>query len=397
MVASDSTFIMKMRKNIRLLSWFNFFSDFRPYSVIAIIYFSKITGSYALGLSIFSIVMVSSALLELPTGIFSDKVGRKISIICGSVASVIALTLYALGFGYWILVLGAIFEGLSRSLYSGNNEAFLHEELTEQGQEKHFAEFLGKTSSMFQIALAVSALIGGFVAARSLNYVMWLSVIPQVVCLIISLRLTALKIHKKSDAKIYRHLKESLKLFLQNPKIRMISLSQITSYGIGETLFQFTTVFIQMVWPVWALGIFRALDSGFAAIGFWFSGKVLKKYDAIKSLIAGKVFSAILDIPAVAYPTAVSPVLITLTSFFFGLAATARGDLLQKEYSTIHRATMGSLNSLAGSIFMGLCAVLLGTLADKIGPVKSILIGEILVFCTVVFYVRLLKQYRTKT
>jgi len=385
-----------MRRNIKLLSWFNFFLDFRPYSVIAIIYFSNITGSYALGLSVFSIVMISSALLELPTGIFSDKVGRKMSIVYGSIASIIALTLYALGSAYWVLVLGAMFEGLSRSLYSGNNEAFLHEELAEHGQEKHFAEFLGKTSSMFQIALSISALIGGFIAARSLSLVMWISVIPQVICLIISLRLTAPKIHEKANTNIYSHLKESLKLFLQNPKIRLISLSQITSYGIGETLFQFTPVFIQMIWPVWALGISRALDNGFAAIGFWFSGKVLKKYDAIKSLIAGKVFNGILGISAVAYPTVASPVLMSFTSFFFGLASTARGDLLQKEYSTTHRATMGSLNSFGGSIFMGICAVLFGTMADTIGPVKSILIGEILVFATVIFYIRLLKYYSTK-
>ena len=386
-----------MQRNIKLLSWFNFFDDFRPYSIIAIIYFSGITGSYALGLSIFSIAMISSALLELPTGIFSDKVGRKMSIVYGSVTSIIALTLYATGFSYAILVLGAIFEGLSRSLYSGNNEAFLHEELSAQGQEEHFAEFLGKTSSMFQIALSISALIGGFIAAWSLSLVMWISVIPQVICLIISLQLTPSKIHKKVDTNIYSHLKESLKLFLQNPKIRIISLSQITSYGIGETLFQFTPVFIQMLWPVWALGIFRALDNGFAAMGFWFSGKILKKYNAIKSLIAGKIFDAILGISAVVYPTIASPVLLSFTSFFFGLAATARGDLLQKEYSGAHRATMGSLNSFGGSIFMGICAVLFGGMADEIGPVKSILIGEVLLFVTVIFYVRLLKYYSTKT
>jgi len=59
-----------LHKNIKILTWFNFFTDFLLYAPIAIIYFERVTGSYALGMSIFSITMVSSALFEIPTGVF---------------------------------------------------------------------------------------------------------------------------------------------------------------------------------------------------------------------------------------------------------------------------------------------------------------------------------------
>ena len=66
-----------MHKNIRLLALFNFFTDFHLYTAILIIYFANVTGSYALGMSLFSVAMVSSALFEVPTGVFSDYLGRK--------------------------------------------------------------------------------------------------------------------------------------------------------------------------------------------------------------------------------------------------------------------------------------------------------------------------------
>jgi hypothetical protein len=57
--------------NIRLLAWFNFCLDFRLYAPVAILYFSDVAGSFTLGMSVFSAIMLSGALLEVPTGVFS--------------------------------------------------------------------------------------------------------------------------------------------------------------------------------------------------------------------------------------------------------------------------------------------------------------------------------------
>src|SRR5688572_28940891 len=139
---------MKLRHNLKILTWFNFFTDFKLYAPVAVIYFSMVTGSFALGMSIFSIVMISSALFEIPTGVLSDHMGRRRTLMFGALASVAYVTCYAIGQSYWILAIGALFEGLSRSLYSGNNDALLYDTLKEEGKEEEFAEYAGKLSSM---------------------------------------------------------------------------------------------------------------------------------------------------------------------------------------------------------------------------------------------------------
>ena len=70
-----------MKQNIRILTWFTFFTDFKLYAPLAIIYFAQVSGSFALGMAIFSIARISSALFEIPTGVFSDRIGRKKTII----------------------------------------------------------------------------------------------------------------------------------------------------------------------------------------------------------------------------------------------------------------------------------------------------------------------------
>ena len=129
---------MSFQKNIKLLTWFNFFTDFKLYAPIAIIYFSNVSHSYALGASIFSITYIVSAICDVPTGIFADRVGRKTTMILGALFAVLAVSFYAVGANYWILATGALFEGFSRAFYSGNNNALLHNMLSEEGLEHDY-------------------------------------------------------------------------------------------------------------------------------------------------------------------------------------------------------------------------------------------------------------------
>ena len=119
--------MQSLPRNVRLLAWFNFFSDFRPYGPIAILYFVQVSGSYALGMSVWSVASLAQSLFEVPTGVFSDMIGRKKTMMCGAVASVLSLFMYAIGGSYIALLAGGVFEGLARAFYSGNNDAFLHD------------------------------------------------------------------------------------------------------------------------------------------------------------------------------------------------------------------------------------------------------------------------------
>jgi MFS family permease len=384
--------VVKLHKNIKLLSWFNFLLDFRFYSPIAIIYFTKVSGSFALGMSIFSITMLSNAIFEVPTGIYSDIIGRKKTLVWGATMSLLSVIFYALGGSFVVLAIGGIIEGIARAFYSGNNEAFLVDSLAESNQQEEYAQYLGTTSSMFQWALAISALVGGIFASISFPLVMWLSVIPAIIGLLVSLKMVEPKIHKEKTTNIYVHLKESISYFKSNYKLRTLSISDIIGYAQEEAGYQFRSAFVNTLWPIWAVGLAKMLSNIGAALSFHFSGKFIKRHKSLPILLGGKIYSLLSNIIATVFPTVFSPLLLSSNSLFFGTGTVAMSDLLQKEYSAHQRSTMGSLNSLFGSVAFAIVAFGLGLFADLIGPAKALLSLQVLAVVSLFLIWRLFKN-----
>ncbi len=385
-----------MHKNIKLLALFNFFTDFNLYSAILIIYFTKITGSFVLGMSLFSVAMVSSAIFEIPTGVISDYIGRKKTVILGAICSVLAVTFYAIGVNYLILFIGALFEGLQRSWYSGNNEAFLYETLAETNRKDEYDHFLGRTSSFFQIAAAVGIILGGIIAVWSFSITMWLSVIPQLICLIIAFKLVEPKRQSNLSPNIYFHLKISITKIWSNKKLRMLSVSDVIRYAIGESTYQFRSAFVNTLWPLWAVGFSRVLSSIGAGLSYWYSSKLIKKFGAFRLLFISNIYSKIINIFSVVIVTIISPILLSSTSLFFGVNNVATSKLMQKEFTDEQRATLGSVNSFIGNFAFGIFAITLGFFADKFGPTKALLFAYVISMPTLLINWNLYKNNKNE-
>jgi MFS family permease len=383
-----------INKNITLLKWYNFFYDFRPYGAIAILYYTQVTSSFTLGLAIFSIVSIAATLFEVPTGVLSDRLGRHKTVIYGSIASVIALCFYAFGTTFALLAIGAVFNGLTRALLSGNNDALLYDTLKQQGKSDEFAEKLGKVKSMFEIGLGVSALLAAVLAFVSLQAVVIASIVPQVICAIIALRFIEPKTHTDEvEENVFYHLKEAVRAFKRNAKLRKLSLASVLDYAIGEIMWDFKPAFIATIWPTWALGISRALDNLLGFLGYHYAGAIIKRFGALKTLFTQEIASRVLVFGSVGFPTPASPVLLNIDAFFFGVGETANGDLMHKEFTDKQRATMGSLNSLVGSLVYAILAIAVGLVADKLGPAITILILAVLSISVVVIYANLFRKH----
>jgi MFS family permease len=369
---------MDFSRNIKILTWQGFLIGFSLWDPIAAVYFSQVSGSYVWGLSIFSIANISGAIFEVPTGIFSDKIGRKYTTMLGGLAYTLSGIAYAIGLNFWWLVAGAILAGLGRSFYSGNNDAYLYDSLNKSDKKEDLALFMGRIGSAEQWSLGISAVIGGMVAAVSFKLVMWLSVIPLLLCFVTSWWLIDIRNNNDDEGNIYSHLGEAIKNFVRNEKLRLLSLSSIIGYGISESGFQFRSLFVLSLWPLWAVGIARMLSNIGAAIGFGWSGKVLSKFAAEKVLMFEKVTSKIINFVSLIVPTPLSPALMSTTSLMYGPSNVAESSIFQNEFTDKQRATMGSLNSLGRSISMAIFILILGWVADKTDPRIALLCGWVL-------------------
>lgn len=398
---------MRLQKNIILLTWFNFFVGLKLYAPLAILYFHQVTGSFALGMAVFSVVQVSAALFEVPTGVLSDRLGRVKTMLYGAVASSSAVILYALAgtealvtdatVAVGVLFSGAIAEGMSRSLWSGNNEAFLHDTLKQHKQQEEYAEFSGKTNAAVQVSLAIAAIVGSVLADWSFTWVMWLSVFPQLICVILALQMQEPKVHAQKDqTNVFAHLGTSFSHFRKSRKLQLLSISSILYRGFGESAFQFQAAFYATVWPVWALGIPKMLTYIGSYISFRYSGAVLQRFGMLPSLIGGSLFERSIGLIAAIFPSVYSPLLISVTSLPFGVQYVAKDTFLQREFTDRQRSTMGSLNAFAGSLLYAVTSFGLGFIADLLSPTQGFIIIQLMLVPVIGLYLLLARIDKKK-
>jgi len=379
-------------KNIRVLAWLNFFTDFQPYAPVLILYFVKVTGSYASALGLFSIATISRVVAEVPTGIFSDRIGRKNTIIIGAICAVLAFVLYATG-NPWALVVGAILAGVSDAFYSGNNDALLHDSLSENNQQDDYAHNLGRLSSIFQLSLAISAILGSMIASRSFVILMWVSVLPQIACAIIATQLTEPENSKgRINQNILVDLKLALTEFWHSRNLKLLSGAALLENAVGDASYRFQASFFAAIVPIWVVGVIRAATNAIAFIGFRFAGKVTKRFGLLKSALSSSIIIRTLNLLAYGFPSLLSSFLIPLTSLPFGVSAVAKNSLFQKEYRPEVRATMGSVTSMIESILFTIIAFLMGTLADHSSPAMAIVIFQAILIPTAILYIMMKKK-----
>lgn len=375
-----------MHKNVQTLSWFNFFIDFAFYAPIAVLYFAQISGSYALGMSIYSIAWVSSALFEIPTGMFSDMIGRRNTVVAGAVSALLSVIVYALAQSYWMLVVGALFEGLGRSFYSGNNDALLHDSLHETGAHGEYHEFYGKLNTYNEIGLAIVVAVGPMIASISYPLVFWVSAIPRLILVFLAFRIVEPQAGATRNSNIYAHLSESLAQFRKNRKLRLLTVISAIRTAVYEGAYQFRTAFVATIWPLWAIGLSNMISNVGAAASFFYSGNILGRFGYKRILVFEIIINRIINLTALLFPSVVSPALMGTTSLSYGVTTTAVNSLLQREFTQKERATLASLSSLFGSIGFGACVILLGSLSDRFGPIIALLIAHIGVLSLLFFY-----------
>jgi MFS family permease len=297
-----------------------------------------------------------------------------------------------ISFGAMMLFIAAALEGVSRSLYSGNNTALLFDILKETGQEDAFHHYFGRMGSRLQIALGLSGLLGGIAGIWSLELVVWLSIPPQIFAFILSFWFVEPKASKKIETGNPAHLVTAFRHVTSSPRLMLLILAQSLSHGVGEMNHQFNTAFANTIWPIWAIGVMRALANGLASFGFFIAGCVIDRFSHFRILIAGNLYSLVANLGAFIMANVVSPLIIATPSFFYGLGQKAKNHLFQENFNDEQRATLGSIVAFTSSIMLALVALLVGAIADTYGERVGLLVAVLLQVTYLPIYIKWLKD-----
>ena len=143
-----------IHRNIILFKLTQFLGGLWFLSSLAVVYFETITQSYALAMAVFAISSLSTTVMEIPAGLFSDKIGRRKTLLCSPILVCLAFLLWALAgsFQYsFLLFLGAFLWGTAEAVKSGTDEALIYETMDELGERENFKIQYAKSRGWGQI------------------------------------------------------------------------------------------------------------------------------------------------------------------------------------------------------------------------------------------------------
>jgi MFS family permease len=253
--------------------------------------------------------------LEVPTGWFADRCGRKISLVLASVCCIAGLCIYATATSVGVyLMVGIAIAQTGWSLQSGTDKALAADYYQERygpAYEENFREFTAILIDNQSQGQAAGSLIGALLAVTlGLHATIWGQIAAYIVMLGLALRLKTAPRYERRVRNLW-HLSWGLRR-------RRVLLAVIFSGGVITCLtgasYWLTPLYYHSIYHSrLSLGLFGVLWASYVG-SMWLFRKYCR--DAIV-----KRFGQLGSLVAVAALCSVSLVIIGLTSSIFGLVA----------------------------------------------------------------------------
>lgn len=112
---------------------------------------------------------VAIVILEIPSGYLADVLGRKMTLIIGTILGFGGFVIYSVSFGFWGFLLAELTMGIGQSLISGADSAMLYDTLKAKNQKDRYLKLEGRMVSVGNFAEATAGILGGLLAEISLR------------------------------------------------------------------------------------------------------------------------------------------------------------------------------------------------------------------------------------
>lgn len=343
--------------------------------------------------SIFAIFMV---ILEVPTGYFADKLGRKLALIISSVFLTLGAALYSLSYNFWQFVPCEILFAISVSCASGASSAFIYDTLKDLKREDEYKKIWGQAMYYGMIALAASNVIGGFVAKISFRSTLALSIPFFFLTIFLAFSFKEPKKHEIIYEKGY--LKEVLGIIklaiFDNKKLRwiiiyssVVSALLMAGFWLAPPYFQLTKLDIVYFGIVFAsFQLISAFSSKYAHKIEHYLGQNFSLLMLIFLLALGYILmSKILFIFSFAF--------CFLHQFVRGFSDVVISDYINKVTDSHIRATVLSVQSLIGRTFYAAFIPVIGYISDKYSLLQALMVLGVTSFvCGIIFILIYLRK-----
>ncbi len=386
-----------MPRNIRILSWMFFLTRTHFYlHVYALILLSRGLTLAQVGL-LESVVTVSIFLLEIPTGVVADRVGRKYSVLLAVVFRFTGELWFLLSTQWIDYIIMGIFTGMGFAFASGATEAMIYESLPDTpDREQKMQKAMGYYNAIGLFGFVISPVIGGMIVSEITQDRFVIAMLMTMLALVCALGLGVFlkepKVHTAVDpsASSLKLLKAGFQELRHHPRLR--HLAAITIFTTP-----FTGILIVVLGsPLMEQNGVPPLLLGVAlAVGSLLSAFTSTQVHRIASRLGRRrAFLLLLSLPALMYflLAAVQGGVMTWLLIVLAYGVMDMRQPLVAAYQNLlianhQRATTLSLISMFVNLFVAICTVIYGVLATHSLSLTFVVMGTVILLAVIVLRV----------
>lgn len=201
---------------------YGFLKNQRFFEPFFILFFLQAGLDFLLIGILYSIREIAVNILEIPSGIVADSVGRKKSMVFSFTSYILSFLVFFFASSFWFFVIAMLLFSFGDAFRTGTHKAMIFSYVHLKGWNKYKAHYYGHTRSCSQLGSAVSSLLAAIIViyTKSYNYIFLFAIIPY----FFDLLLMTTYPDEIDGEKQKLHFKEIRLVFLQHLKTFIYSL-----------------------------------------------------------------------------------------------------------------------------------------------------------------------------
>ncbi len=327
------------------------------------------------GLSLFQVMVVQGVfavtivLFEIPSGFFSDKIGRRITLIIGLFINTLGLFIFAGCSGLWGFIIAEIFLGIGVSFISGTDSSLLYDTLIVLNEEDSHRKKEGLFISISSYSESLASILGGFVAIYSMRMNFFIEGIIMLLASVLALFIIEpdIKREGKGALKLRTFFSELLSIFSRKRIVYLVLFVSLSGLGTFLVLWYVQPEMARRGLPIGLFGLLWALLNLVVGISAHFSHKLPLKEKPFLLLAFFPFLMAISYFSLVFLEGLFILLGFLLFYIIRGLKSPLERNLIHREVSSSNRATVLSIQSMMMRLFFSIGGPLFALLATEKG------------------------------
>lgn len=265
-----------LQRNVALYPWFRMAADGYAWIAVFFLYMSQ-SQSLDQVVQLSAIYYLSVFVVEVPSGYFSDRFGRRTTLLIATGALMLSYACFIIGGGFAWFAAGQFFLATGIAMQSGTDTAFHYDSLKALGRESEYAQREARAEQWGLIMTAVATLIGGALGLIDLRLAYVYSLVSAIAMGLLVWRFVE-PVHASESAVptrgFWRVLLDCLGR-LRDPVLGWIFAVAITLYALAHIVYEFYQPYISLLqMPAFDLGEYASLISGIVIGLSMFGGAV---------------------------------------------------------------------------------------------------------------------------